>query len=288
MESYVALIIDLKKSRSYSVNDRTAIQNFIITVTHELNQIFRHSITRDVKFSAGDEVQGLFMSPEAAYLYFRLFNMLIFPVEIRAGIGVGEWNIKVENAGATAQDGPAYYNARRAIKETNDAQGYSVLLYSGNENDIFINSAISISFTLTNNHSSYQNELALLAEMLYPINAHNVLDAGKMHLLAKLVSAKNKLNYYTTIKQSKSVKKYPFDATGHINLASSPIDAINDENTFYIIGGKKRGLPTQLANIFGISRQSIEKTFKSANIYAARNFTIVALKLINKYLSGGV
>ena len=49
------------------------------------------AIKFDVIFSAGDEIQGLFYSSEAAYLYFRLFNMLIYPVEVGAGIGVGEW-----------------------------------------------------------------------------------------------------------------------------------------------------------------------------------------------------
>lgn len=82
----------MKRSRSYSVEDRNSIQNFIITVIEELNEVFSGSLAKNVEFSGGDEVQGLFLDPEAAYLYFRMFCMLIFPVEIRAGIGVGEWN----------------------------------------------------------------------------------------------------------------------------------------------------------------------------------------------------
>ena len=59
-----------------------------------------------VEFSAGDEVQGLLSSPEAAFLYFRMFSMLISPVKMRAGIGVGEWNIKIENASTTPRMAP--------------------------------------------------------------------------------------------------------------------------------------------------------------------------------------
>lgn len=284
MKNYSAIIIDLIKSRSYSVNDRTAIQNHIIAVINQLNDVFAHVIARKVEFSAGDEVQGLFTSPQAAFLYFRMFNMFISPVDVRAGIGVGEWSIKVENASTTAQDGPAYHNARRAIEEVKNSLGYSVLLYSGNENDIFINSAINTSFILTSNQSEYQNELMLLFELLYPIDAHKIINPQKMHLLSDLVTTKNKLNYYTYFKKSRTVKKYPFDAIQYLNIEACPIDAINDDSTFYVSSGKKRGLPMQLSDILGITRQSIEKTFKTANIYAVRSSAVVALKLIDRYL----
>ena len=284
MENFTALIIDLKKSRSYSVEDRNSIQNYIITVIQKLNNVFMYTVAREVEFSAGDEVQGLFRSPEAAYLYFRLFNMLISPVEVRAGIGVGEWNIKVDKASTTAQDGPVYHNARYAIENVKDSLGYSVLLYSGKENDIFINSAINTSFILTNNHSEYQNEIMLLSELLYPIDSHNVIVRGKMHLLSELVTSKNKLNYYTYFKRSNSVKKYPFDAIKQISLDTYPIDAINDDSTFYVNSGKKRGMTMHLSDLLGISRQSIEKTYKTANVYEARNSTVVSLKLMDKYL----
>ncbi|WP_313163968.1 SatD family protein [Sedimentibacter sp.] len=285
MKNYTALIIDLKSSRSYSVEDRNSIQNYIITVIQNLNEVFSGSLSRDVEFSAGDEVQGLFVSPESAYLYFRMFSMLISPVEIRAGIGVGEWNVKVENASTTAQDGPVYHNARYAIDNLKDAIGYSVLLYSGSKVDLFLNAVINTSFALTNNHSEYQNELMLLSELLYPIDYRQVIGHNKISLISKLITSKNKLNYYTYYKKSKSVKKYPFDKIEYISFESFPIDAAaNDDSTFYVSGGKKRGMITQLSEILNISRQSIEKTFKVANIYEARNSTIVALKFMDEYL----
>lgn len=282
MENFTALIIDLKKSRSYSVEDRNSIQNYIITVIQNLNDAFMYTVAREVEFSAGDEMQGLFKSPEAAYLYFRLFNMLISPVEVRAGIGVGEWSIKIDNASTAAQDGPVYHNARYAIENVKDSLGYSVLLYSGRDNDIFINSAINTSFILTNSHSEYQNEIMLLSELLYPIDSHNVIDSNKMRLLSELVILKNKLNYYTCLKKSKSVKRYPFDNIKRID--PYPIDAINEDNTFYVNSGKKRGMAMHIADMLGISRQSIEKTYKTAKIYEARNSAVVALKLMDKFL----
>ena len=284
MKNYTALIIDLKRSRSYSVEDRNSIQNYIITVIRSLNEVFSNALARDVEFSAGDEVQGLFISPESAYLYFRMLSMLISPVEIRAGIGIGEWNVKIENASTTAQDGPAYHNARYAIENVKDALGYSVLLYSGNEVDLFLNAVINTSFALTSNHSEYQNELMLLSELLYPIDYRQVINHNKINLISKLITSKSKLNYYTSYKKSKLVKKYPFDKIVFMNLESLPIDAANDDSNFYVSSGKKRGMTTQLSEILNISRQSVDKTFKTANIYQIRNSTIVALKFLDKYL----
>lgn len=283
MKNYTALIIDLKRSRSYSVEDRNSIQHYIIEVIKNLNQVFSKTLAKEVEFSAGDEIQGLFLSPETAYLYFRMLCMLISPVEIRAGIGIGEWNVKIDNASTTAQDGPAYHNARYAIENVKDSLGYSALLYSGKEVDLFLNDIINTSYALTSKHSEYQNELMLLSELLYPIDYHQSIDITKINLILRLVKSKNQLNYYTYYKKSKTVKKYPFEAIEFLNLTPLPIDAANEEHLFYVSSGKKRGMSTKLSELLNISRQSIEKTFKTANVYEVRNSTIVALKLMEKH-----
>ena len=130
MEEYTALIIDLKSSRKYNIRARNNIQEYIMHVVDVLNYIFRKSLEKDVDFSAGDEIQGLFSSTKAAYLYFRMFSMLVSPIEIRAGIGIGSWEVVIKDAGTTAQDGRAYHNARYAIKAVEESKGYSVLLFS--------------------------------------------------------------------------------------------------------------------------------------------------------------
>lgn len=286
MKNYAALIIDLKKSRSYSVEERNSIQHYIVKVIQNLNEVFSDTLARDVQFSAGDEIQGLFFSPEWAYLYFRMLRMLISPVKIRAGIGIGEWDVKIEDASTTAQDGPAYHNARYAIDKLKDALGYSVLFYSGNEVDLFLNAVINTSFVITSNHTEYQNELMLFSELLYPIDYRQAINYNKIDLILQLITLKTKLNYYTCYKKNESEKKYPFDKIELRDLAPLPIDASNDDSNLYVSSGKKRGMTTLLSKILNISRQSIEKTFKTANIYEVRNLTIVALKYMNKFMGG--
>ena len=79
-ESYAALIVDLKNSRSYSHEEWNLIQHFIDETIHVLNRIYYDNIVRDVDFSAGDEIQGLFKSSDAAYTYYRMLSMLLFRV----------------------------------------------------------------------------------------------------------------------------------------------------------------------------------------------------------------
>jgi len=287
MKEYTVLIVDLKQSRLYSVDDRISIQNYILEVIRELNTIFVHKLVRKVEFSAGDEMQGLFLSPVAAYLYFRLLNMLLFPVEIRAGIGIGEWGVKIKGASTTVQDGLAYHNARYAIDEVKNTVGDSLLFYSGDENDILINGSVEAAFMMTQRHSEYQNKLMLLSELLYPIDVNESIDATKMDSLFQLAMHKERVDYYICAKKKGSVKRYPLGELAYQNLQIQPIHALDDDSTFYVRSGRKRGLAVQLSDMLEVSRQSVEKNLKSANVYAARNATIVVLKLIDKYFMKG-
>ena len=161
-QNYAALIIDLKKSRSYTKEDRNNIQHYIMDVIHLLNCLYCRELVREVDFSAGDEVQGLFLSPEAAYLYYRMLSLCLHPVAIRAGIGVGGWDVQLDNKGTTGQDGPAYHKARYAIKNADDSEGYPVLFLSGCQSDVTINTIIGGAASIMAKHSVYQNQIMLI------------------------------------------------------------------------------------------------------------------------------
>lgn len=282
MNKYTALIMDLKKSRKYSSNNRNAIQDYIYHVIDVLNDAFRISLEKDVFFSAGDELQGLFSSVEASYLYYRLFSMLIGPVEIRAGIGVGDWDVVVENAGTTAQDGSAYHNARYAINAMEESLGYSVLLYSGNKNDVIINSLFNSTALIISKQSEYQNQVMLLSELLYPINAYEIIDIKKLKCIVELIAHRSEVvNFdFFSIKNANRPKPLIF-RLAQTHFESIPIDVRETDGSFFVTQGKIRGLPMQLSEIIGVTRQSIDKTIKSAKIYEARNIAFATLKYLN-------
>ncbi len=259
MKRYSALMIDVKNSRSYSIQDRNSIQNSILNSITTLNKIFKNSIEKEVEFSAGDEIQGLFVSPQSAYLYYRLIFMLIFPVEIHCGISLGTWDIKVESASSTAQDGTVYHYARNAIDGAKKSLEYSVLFYSKNKNDIIINSLINSNNLLAEKQSKYQNNLMLLAEILYPIVNGDIIEYEELKEILKFIQFEKKENLIIDI-------DYPIISTQL------------EKESFYVTEGKKRGLSTQISKLVGVSRQSVEKAIKTGNIYELRNLTITVLK----------
>lgn len=277
LRDYTALMIDLKRSRSYTKEDRNFIQYYIMDVINLLNTLYCREIVREVDFSAGDEIQGLFASTEIAYLYYRMFSFWLHPVEIRAGIGVGGWDVQIDHKGTTSQDGSAYHNARLAIKNADDNEGYPVLFFSGSRSDITINTIIGGAASIMAKQSIYQNQIMLITELLFPICNYYVRAYDDMirdieHFLYKKSRFDHEMNKIT--------RALPFDRlTGSIMEIMDPVNAgkVREETKFYITSGKQRGIPTKLASIMDISRQTIEKTMKAGNIYTARNMAITAI-----------
>ena len=143
METYTALMVDLEKSRQYSVSERKQIQDRLIQCIGFLNRLYKPAVVLDVEFSAGDEFQGLFRSPATAYLFYRSLDTLIAPVRTRAGIGTGEWTLRIPDGRSAEQDGTAYHLARHALEGTQDGAG-QVCFLSGSDEDVFINEFLSI------------------------------------------------------------------------------------------------------------------------------------------------
>lgn len=279
LQNYSALIIDLKKSRSYTKDARNRIQHYMLSILCLLNGLYRRDIVKEVEFSAGDEMQGLFTCPEAAYLFYRMFSAWLHPVKVRAGIGIGSWDVQIADKGTSTQDGQAYHNARYAIQHADISEGYPLLLYSGEKADITINTIIGSAALMTDKQSIYQNQLMLITEMLFPI-CNDYLDPYDdgiaQHQCFSFLVEKN----YFDHEKSKFFKPLPFDyLTSQVLEMTMPVNAEDaySENSFFIISGKTRGIPTKLASVLDISRQSIEKTIKAGNIYTVRNMAIAAI-----------
>ena len=277
--AYAALMIDLKKSRSYLQWERKLIQHYISDVLEVLNEIFREELVREMEFSAGDEVQGLFDSSENAYLYFRMFELFLHPVKLRAGIGVGDWEVRMEGQGSTSQDGTAYHNARYAIECTQDGEENEILLYSA-DRDYMINALIGHLSAMAERRSIYQNQLALLTEWMFPLLEKKTSE----HMPAKFLEAEGLLQRKNGFDHEigRVNKSLPFDRLNREALENVGVVLLREEeglkDFFYITRGKQRGIPTQLANVLGMNRQSIEQTLRAAVVFSARNMALAALK----------
>ena len=89
MQYYVALIADIKGSRKYRAEERGYLQDLTNESLLFANELFKEGIEKEVVFSAGDEVQGLFREPATAFLYYRFLCFLLGPGVLRGG---REWN----------------------------------------------------------------------------------------------------------------------------------------------------------------------------------------------------
>lgn len=283
-DGYGALMIDLKKSRSYSNWEREFIQHYIVDVLKILNEIFREKLEREMAFSAGDEVQGLFDSPEDAYRYFRMFELFLHPVKLRAGIGVGDWEVRMAQLGSPSQDGTTYHNARYAIEQAQDGEENGILIYSQNGQDDVVNALIGYLSVMAQRRSIHQNQLALLTEWMFPLLEKKTSE----HMPVKFLEAQGFLQRKNGFDHEigKVNKLLPFDRLNREALKNVGVVLLREEEWtkeyFYITRGKQRGIPTQLANVLGMNRQSIEKTLRAGEVFPSRNMALAALKVMGE------
>ena len=167
--AYTVLMVDIRKSRQYQQQERQELQNFCLKAVELLNGIFAEALVKNVEFSAGDELQGLFKRMDAAFLYLRLFRMLLWDVDVYAGIGHGDWTVQVVGRGTTFQDGPAYHHARKALEACKKAKDYSLVVCTDAGLDGMSSALLNSLFSLNERLTLYQSELWLLLEILWPV-----------------------------------------------------------------------------------------------------------------------
>jgi hypothetical protein len=292
MNKYVSLIIDIEKSRLYKVSDRVELQEYLITCIDKLNILFKKGIVFDVIFSAGDELQGLFADAVTAILYLRMLEMLVKPVRIRAGIGIGELSVKIEGGLSTQQDGPAYHNARKAINRVHELQTQRYMIISDQVEDTLANHLLNSSMALKQQQMYMQNIILLMLEFLYPFVNDNI--AMDHYSVVKNLLLE-KYNY--------QIGKPEISATGKSKINSDNIknQALHNDNLMLMkeqiyIDGRyedsentiiKKGMSGNIAEIIGTTRQNIDNIIKRGNSLIIRNMDYVALQYIEKSYGGG-
>ncbi|MCL2826082.1 MAG: SatD family protein [Eggerthellaceae bacterium] len=306
---YSALIIDVVRSREYlnydlasNSNKRQEIQDFLTYCIKFLNNNFSNTIESCLTFSGGDEIQGLFSDPGSAYLCFRLLTMLVHPVKIRGGIGIGTWNIKTNEITSASQDGIAYFNARQSITDAKKSKT-SLLVYCDHDYEKTrpINATIDISIQICTQRSEIQNGVALLGEMFLPLfwknrsssycqeNAYSFdpNTSGSSYENTCINVLKKKDSYNSRIMGKKEeenpisfIKDYSklSDLSQTIRKYESKMGGRNLPQ-YYIDEGVIPGFSYDLENVLGKTRQGLEKTIKNAQITIERNLALSILEL---------
>ncbi|HEX9817005.1 MAG TPA: SatD family protein [Candidatus Thermoplasmatota archaeon] len=114
-ELVTVLIGDLSRSRD--APDRATLQQVF---AHELivaNQDFgRHLISR-LCITVGDEYQGVFDRPEAAFRAALQIAEALYPMQLHHGIGIGTIATAIDRDYPGRMDGPAFHHARAALEQ---------------------------------------------------------------------------------------------------------------------------------------------------------------------------
>lgn len=176
MQQCAALMVDIRDSRKMTEARRQGVQDVMGASLAYLNALFQNDLLREVVFSAGDEVQGLFSSAAAAYLYHRSLSLLVVQADLRGGVGCGAWDVQVADAPSTAQDGTTYHHARDAISYAKKSRLYNFAISSGDPSSLHTVSA-NYPLLLSARRTTRQAELARQVELRYPM-ALNVDDAA--------------------------------------------------------------------------------------------------------------
>ena len=278
---YVSLIMDIEKSRTYGIDDRIEIQNYMSDCVGMLNELFQQDIKFEVTFSGGDEMQGLFCDVTSAILYFRLLEMLLKPVKLRAGIGVGAWTIKVDNGLSTQQDGPVYHLARKAIDEVYKKQFHNIRICTGKDEDILANHLLNASVTLKTQQIYMQNIVLVIAELLCPFIKNQRKDISNKTIGALIQTKFNykigkrrnynesRLNYYNeNLNFDLPFYNSPIFIDGNISESEVPLT--------------KKNMSSYIADILGCTRQNVDSIIRRGNVGKIRELDYVALQYIEK------
>lgn len=284
--NYASLIIDIEKSRAYSSDERNELQCYILKCLEKLNELYKGYLEREMTFSAGDEVQGLFLDLISAIRYFRLFELLLKPVQLRAGIGIGEWTIRIEGRMSTYQDGPVYHRARQAIKDVSQKQFHNISVNNGMPDDaqmFWVNYLINAAKELKAQQNDRQNEVQVMTELLFPFvdldrddelssSNERKVECFDVEVVNELLEIKNEYE----IRKNKGIEHKRYRKN---DIIISPIDIsekIIDVEKLLVI---KNGASI-MAELMGCSRQNVDKIIRRGNVYKIREMDYMAFRYL--------
>lgn len=277
--TYTALMVDITKSRKYARGDRQNLQNFCLKAIDLLNGVFAGALVKAVEFSAGDEMQGLFTQADAAFLYLRLLRMLLRDKKTYAGIGHGDWTVRVNDRGTSFQDGPVYYHAREALDVCKKAKDYSVVFCTDAGVDGILSAMLNSLFSLNERLTPYQNDLKLLLEMLWPVGNEWNFEENHLHGLVDLLDYKYLLTMYSNAGSQRVFKRIREDGI-------MPASELKRRENDALTAGHPYRAVAALAEMTGLKRQSIEQGLKKSNVFVERNTAFAVAAFLRKELNG--
>ncbi len=291
------LTLDLKDSRKYKDKERALVQSYLILLTEAFNQIFKKSILRELRFTGGDELQGLFSDPECAFLCLRLFQRMLFSIPFHAGIGIGEWSTIIEDKDTFYQDGTAFQRARTAIDKAKKDSENTALICSETQKDPIFNALLNCCFLLINKNTQYQNELGLILECSFPIQPYEKLDLNtllklpvimKKHAPAYVMNQSSENDSFTD-KNNQNINGENYKQISPLLKLCKPIPIFTSSDssldTLVYQNSHPFGAASKLAEFIDLKRQNIDSALRKSDIYTERSLAIALKNVLHSFAS---
>jgi hypothetical protein len=273
--NYAALIIDIKNSRELKETLRVDCQEKLIKIIEDWNYLNKKMMMQKLVFSAGDSVQGLFNNlSEALECYFFVKNLL-YPYQIRCGIGYGTiYNMfsnleEINNSNYI--DGESYHRAAESLElcRKND---YEIIINSSIiEADLIVNQILHTVGMLEINQSSKQKDI---------FNIINILDPIVSVLPLFKEEGKLDLNKYL----NKNIKHYNIVNLSLVDNIDSSRFILRDFNQkpIFIKDPIDPSIHHYVSKLLAISRESVRQTVERGQMNEIRRLQIVSVIYLKK------
>lgn len=295
---YAVLMGDLVKSRSYK-EDIIFAQSLMKESLDYLNKKFKKEIQAEAKISEGDGMQVLFKNAAAAFSYYRLLELFLYPLSLRASIGIGEV-YRGQSRDTNELYGTAYFNAREAL-ELCEKSGKALLIYDENGDNLLLNAMLSNREIFSKRGNPFMtNGVQIAAEIISPLVLDDGCDAGyDTKSIFRILGKKEKfitrtserkeladgISFYSVYSgKRKLFYDFNFDFLEKYLPKIEPcyVEEAAKEDKILLSGCWKRGANVKIAEIMGISRQIVDRAMKYVSFPEKRNFDGAVLMALDK------
>lgn len=170
-KKFIAIIGDIIDSTN--IVNRSKVQEELKQVLAEVNSNYKTHIASKWTITLGDEFQALLRPNRDILKMLDYISYKMSSIEIRFGIGLGEIYTDIEYETSIGADGPAYWNAREAIKyiHANNNYGNSKVCFRGKkEADHIINNLLNYTDWMKANWTDSQKQIL---DILLESNIYN-------------------------------------------------------------------------------------------------------------------
>ncbi len=159
---YYVVIGDLVASRK--MPDRNRVQDKLKEAMDHVNEHFRSEIIAPFIITRGDEIAAVFKTIYSINKIINNFIDILFPIQIRFGIGRGELTTSINTGLATEIDGPGFYVGAEALEEARRTRRWIIFRLNNPLFDKSLTSLKNLLIVLKQSWSPHQRKICRLYE----------------------------------------------------------------------------------------------------------------------------